>query len=125
MIPKEHLSWFEDSGVSQLILLLNSFLDFCDVDLRCPGVGIHDSQIDIIGIDSVLLELLFFQVLNTPGHIGGLSLLFMLSNLMVAVAHKSEVFAILVDQQLSLFHRSLFVGLHCHEDQVSLSGVGM
>jgi hypothetical protein len=120
-----HLCWLKDSLVAQLILSINALLNLMDVDLRHPGVSINDCDVDIVGVNPVLLEFLFFKIFTTPGHIRGFSFLFKLPDRVMTVTHQTEVFTVFGNERLGLFNRSLLMGLHSKKDQVSFLGLRM
>lgn len=94
MISSKHLSRLKDGFVSKIVFIFNSLLNFGNIDFRHPGVSVNDCEENIINIDSMFLEFLFFKVLGTPRNIRGFSFLLKLSNFMMAVAHQFEVLAI-------------------------------
>lgn len=104
VISSVHLSRFKDGLIFELGLVINSLLNLGNVDFRYPRVSINYSKEDIVWINSMFFEFLFFKVLGTPRNIGCFSFLFILSNSMMAVTHHFEVFVVFGNQQLCFLY---------------------
>lgn len=66
MVSSVHLSRGKNSLVSKVIFIVNFLLNLGYIEFGNPGISVNDCKVNIVGIDSMLLELMFLKILSTP-----------------------------------------------------------
>ncbi len=112
IVPGVDLGGLVDEVMSVIEVLEQVILDFVEVAVGCPAVGIDDSDEDIVTVDHHPIELLF-HVLDTPWDVGSFALLLVGSSLVASIVDWSELGAESCDQLLGFLVAVLLVFFHC------------
>jgi hypothetical protein len=87
-------------------------LDLTNINLWHPRVCVNHSYENFIGIYVICLKERLFQMFSTPRNVARLSFLFKLTNVMLSVAHQSELIPVLFDKLFRFEIGVLLMGLH-------------
>jgi hypothetical protein len=86
-----------------LIVRSKVVIDFAEVCLRNPRIGIHVGDKEAIALEALLAPEVFIEMLGAPIDIGGLSSSLKWGQLMLSIADLFEFSSEFLNQNFSLF----------------------
>ena len=115
VVTRENLRRHQDGQMLHVRVPVQMLLDLVDVEGRHPRIGVDDGYEHFARGDALPDEE-GFHVFHAPGHVGGLSPVLVLSQLVAGVLHQPEAVPEAADDGRRLLFAALFMSLHCHED---------
>ena len=91
------------------------------VDVWSPRISIHNGEEEVFFRD-VISQKDGLKMFGTPGHIGGLSLLFEFLDFVVGEVDSPEFVFEVVDKNFGFFLGALLMFFHGQENEIILSG---